>query len=207
MVRGTTLGIPDGKTFGSVEPRKVEGVEEMVRASFKQEEQAIMLWDASDDKKAEALRLAKQAFENTVTTSEIWSSHPESGDPSTRYSTVVDAGGKPWLTFRWWSALGEGNPAYYFDIVERASNKVLKPPKDLQILNVWAEHMDVLPTMEQIHANASAQNFIENRKVIWVPSPIPDSADERYRAAAGSIVVVLCDYQVVGHVQVPVVVV
>ncbi|KZV72507.1 hypothetical protein PENSPDRAFT_683586 [Peniophora sp. CONT] len=179
----------------------------MMRDSLKLEEQAIMAWDASDDEKAEALRLAKQSLENTIITSEIWNSHPEGGDPSIRYSTIVDADGKPWLTFRWWSALDDIAPTYYFDIVDPASHKVLKPPKDLQILNVWAASIDVLPTKEQGHAHATAKAIVENGKVIRVPTPIPENYDERYKATAGSILVVLCDYQVVGHVQVPVVVV
>lgn len=53
LVRGTTLGIPDGKTFGAVQQRKVEGIEETMMKILERREQDIQQWDGPDDVKAE----------------------------------------------------------------------------------------------------------------------------------------------------------
>ncbi|KZV65362.1 hypothetical protein PENSPDRAFT_668419 [Peniophora sp. CONT] len=213
VVRGTTLGIPDGMTFGSVEQRKVDGIEDIMKEIYRNKERAIMEWDGPDD------------FTEESAAQEIWVVCPllsrlnpsEDTEPPLRIIqrvTIFRSATRvsPTLTGILGSSSAGGldsvkhPPAWYFDIVERASSKVLKPPKDLQMLNLWGSQTVVLDTIEYNSGNAHAKDVIENGKVHRIPIPIPEDHDERYREAAGSTVVVLRDYQVVAHVQVPLVV-
>ncbi|KZV69461.1 hypothetical protein PENSPDRAFT_480289 [Peniophora sp. CONT] len=211
LVTALDLGISSYQTFGRYESRVLPGIDETCTRYV---DNAQHLFDAvkvkKGDKDSEAKKAQAQAyldnakrFAGKSRSNQVWMAHPEGDDPSIRFSEIGFDNEELWLTFRWWSGSAEGS--YFFDIIDREHSSVLKPPASLQLIVVWGLQLAVLNTQEREFMNAMTHSWFE--KGIWNyrTDNVPDTTEERYRVPLGAVVVVLRDYKVIGHIQVPMV--
>ena len=91
------------------------------------------------------------------------------------------------------------------DIIERGSDKVLDPPKDLHMLNGLGESVCLLHALGGAVPRADNPEIVKDGKVLSIPGPRPleEERDKRYRASAGSALIILQHFQVVGHIDIP----
>ncbi|KZV69023.1 hypothetical protein PENSPDRAFT_666031 [Peniophora sp. CONT] len=201
LVPGSALGMPT-QVFGKVEPRRLPGIDATCDQIIEDAERKVATDTVmTEAEKAEYLRI-ELAFAEGSRNNQTWMSHPEPEDPSIRYSEI-NFDQTPWLTFRWWSGSRDG--LYFFDIIDRERGTVLKHPKDLQMMMIWGSEIVVLNTMETEWMNATTHSWFEKGQWHYRTDRVPSDAEERYGVPVGGVVVVLRDYKVIGHIQVPLV--